>query len=55
MITTGAKTGSNRRWKTFSILDLTPADLSELNHGSIEMLFIRDEYKLAYNAIVENI
>lgn len=41
--------------KTFSILDLTPADLEELNHGSIKILFIRDEYTLAYDAIVKRI
>jgi len=41
--------------KTFSILDLTSAKLSELNHRSIKILFIRDEYTLAYNAIVKRI
>ena len=41
--------------QTYSILDLTPADLEELNHGSIKILFIRNEYTLAYNAIVKRI
>ena len=34
-----------------STLDLTSANLSELNCRSIKILFIRDEYELAYNAI----
>jgi len=41
--------------KTTPTLDLTTADLKELNQGSIKMLFIRDEYRLAYNAIVKRI
>jgi hypothetical protein len=34
-----------------STLDLTSANLSELNRRSIKILYIRDEYELAYNAI----
>lgn len=41
--------------QTYSILDLTRANLEELNHGSIKILFIRDEYTLAYNAVVKRI
>ena len=41
----------------FPTLDLTPttADLSELNYRSVETLIIRDEYELAYDAILKAI
>ena len=38
-----------------STLDLTPADLPNLNIRSIKTLLIRNEYKLAYKAIVKRI
>ena len=41
----------------FPTLDLTPtaANLSQLIYRSIKTIVIRDEYELAYNAIVEAI
>jgi len=41
--------------KRFTTLDLTPADLPELNIRSIKTLIIREEYQIAYNAIVKAI
>lgn len=41
--------------KKFSTLNLTLADLSELNNRSIKTLIIRDEYQIAYDTILEAI
>jgi hypothetical protein len=41
--------------KSYLTLDLTHANVALLNRRSISILFIRDEYGLAYNNIVQEI
>ena len=41
--------------KKISTLDLTPANIPELNNRSITTLIIRDEYQIAYDAILKMI